>query len=49
MRQLKPLPEENPSAEGLKRLVADLTLDKGMLQDVLEKDSKTLAALHGLH
>ena len=37
VRQLKQLQEENPSADGLKRLVADLTLDKAMLQDVLSK------------
>ncbi len=35
--QLKQLQEENPSADGLKRVVADLTLDKVMLQDVLSK------------
>jgi len=34
VRQLKQLQEEN---ERLKRLVADLTLDKVMLQDVLAK------------
>ncbi len=34
MRQLKQLQEENVR---LKRLVADLTLDKVMLQDVLSK------------
>ena len=34
MRQLKQLAEEN---QRLKRLVADLTLDKTMLQDVLAK------------
>lgn len=34
VRQLKQLQEENAR---LKRLVADLTLDKVMLQDVLEK------------
>ncbi len=34
VRQLKQLPEEN---QRLKRLVADLTLDKTMLQDVLAK------------
>jgi len=37
VRQLKQLQEENPSADGLKRVVADLTLDKVMLQDVLSK------------
>ena len=34
VRQLKQLQEEN---QWLKRLVADLTLDKTMLQDVLAK------------
>jgi putative transposase len=34
VRQLKQLQEEN---QRLKRLVADLTLDKTMLQDVLAK------------
>ena len=34
VRQLKQLQEEN---QRLKRLVADLTLDKVMLQDVLAK------------
>jgi putative transposase len=34
IRRLKELEEEN---SGLKRLVADLTLDKQMLQDVLSK------------
>jgi len=34
LRRLKQLEEEN---RGLKRLVADLTLDKQMLQDVLSK------------
>jgi putative transposase len=34
IRELKQLQEENSR---LKRLVADLTLDKGMLQDVLSK------------
>ena len=34
LRQLKQLQEEN---QRLKRLVADLTLDKTMLQDVLAK------------
>jgi putative transposase len=34
VRQLKQLQEEN---RRLKRLVADLTLDKAMLQDVLSK------------
>ena len=37
VRQLKQLQEENPSTDGLKGLVADLTLDKVMLQDVLGK------------
>jgi len=34
VRELKQLQEENSR---LKRLVADLTLDKAMLQDVLSK------------
>jgi putative transposase len=34
LRKLKPLEEENNK---LKRLVADLSLDKAMLQDVLSK------------
>ena len=34
VRQLKQLQEENSR---LKRVVADLTLDKAMLQDVLSK------------
>ena len=37
IRRLKQLEEENPSADGLKQLVADLSLDKLMLQDVLSK------------
>jgi putative transposase len=37
VRQLKQLQEGNPSADGPKRLVADLTLDKTMLQEVLSK------------
>jgi putative transposase len=40
IRRLKQLEEENPSADGLKQLVADLSLDKLMLQDVLSKKSK---------
>ena len=40
VRQLKQLQEEN---QRLKRLVADLTLDKTMLQDVLAKNSKASA------
>ena len=38
VRQLKQLQEEN---QRLKRLVADLTLDKTMLQDVLAKKFKS--------
>jgi putative transposase len=38
VRQLKQLQEENPSADGLRRLVADLTLGKVMLQDALGKE-----------
>ena len=34
LRKLKPLEEENSK---LKRIVADLSLDKAMLQDVLSK------------
>ena len=37
IRRLKQLEEENPSVDGLKQLVADLSLDKLMLQDVLSK------------
>jgi putative transposase len=37
VRQLKQLQEENPSADGLKRLVADLALDRTMSQDVLSE------------
>ena len=40
VRQLKQLQEEN---QRLKRLVADLTLDKTMLQDVLAKNSEASA------
>jgi putative transposase len=40
VRQLKQMGEENAR---LKRIVADLTLDKAMLQDVLRKKSKALA------
>ena len=39
VRQLKQLQEENTR---LKQLVADLTLDKAMLQDVLSKKSRAL-------
>lgn len=44
VRQLKQLQEENAR---LKRLVADLTLDEVMLQDVLGKNSEALAAASG--
>ncbi len=44
VRQLKQLQEENAR---LKQLVADLTLDKAMLQDVLSKKSRALAAPTG--
>lgn len=44
VRQLKQLQEENAR---LKRLVADLTLDKMMLQDVLSKNTEALAAAPG--
>ena len=40
VRELKQLQEENAR---LKRVVADLTLDKVMLQDVLAKSSDALA------
>ena len=40
LRRLKQLEEENAS---LKRLVADLSLDKRMLQEVLEKKSEACA------
>jgi putative transposase len=40
-RQLKQLEEENTK---LKRLVADLSLDKVMLQDVVKKSGETLSA-----
>jgi putative transposase len=40
-RQMKQLQEENRQ---LKQLVADLSLDKTMLQDVLRKSSKALGA-----
>jgi putative transposase len=36
-RELRPLRDENVT---LKRLVADLSLDKGMLQDAVSKNSK---------
>lgn len=38
MKRLKQLEEEN---HRLKKLVADLSLDKAMLQDVAEKSSET--------
>ena len=44
VRQLKQLQEENAR---LKRLVADLTLDKTMLQEVLSKNTEALAAASG--
>src|SRR5215471_10288251 len=44
VRQLKQLQEENVR---LKRVVADLTLDKVMLQDVLSKNCEALAAPAG--
>ena len=44
VRQLKQLQEEN---QRLKRLVADLTLDKTMLQDVLAKNSEASATPPG--
>ena len=40
VRRLRQLEEENLR---LKRLVADLTLDKSILQEVIKKRSKTLA------
>ncbi len=44
VRQLQQLQEEN---QRLKRLVADLTLDKTMLQDVLAKNSEASATPPG--
>jgi putative transposase len=44
VHSLKPLQEENAR---LKRLVADLTLDKAVLQNVLAKNSKALEAARG--
>jgi hypothetical protein len=44
VRQLKQLQEENTR---LKQLVADLTLDKAMLQDVLAKNASAPAARAG--
>ena len=44
VRQLKQLQEEN---QRLKRLLAELTLDKTMLQDVLAKNSKASATPSG--
>ena len=44
LRQLKQLQEEN---QRLKRLVAELTLDKTMLQDVLAKNSEASATPPG--
>ena len=44
VRQLKQLQKENGK---LKKLVADLSLDKAMLQDVLSKNSKALAHAFG--
>jgi putative transposase len=41
VRQMKQLQEENLR---LKQLVAELTLDKAMLQDVLSKNGKAFAA-----
>lgn len=41
LRRLKQLEEENAK---LKRLVADLSLDKAMLQDVLSKKSEVFSA-----
>jgi putative transposase len=41
LRRLRQLEEENAQ---LKRIVADLTLDKQMLQDVLKKSSEGAAA-----
>jgi hypothetical protein len=40
VRQLKQMAEENPR---LNRIVADLTFDNGMLQDVLRKKFRALA------
>ena len=43
LRRLKQLEEENTK---LKRLVADLSLDKAMLQDVLAKNSEAFPQAH---
>ena len=43
VRRLRQLEEENFR---LKRLVADLTLDKSILQEVIKKRSKTFASTH---
>ena len=43
LRRLRQLEEENTK---LKKLVADLSLDKFMLQDVLSKSSKAFSQAH---
>ena len=43
LRRLRQLEEENSK---LKRLVADLSLDKAMLQDVLSKNSEAFPQAH---
>ncbi|MDW9246768.1 transposase family protein [Burkholderia cepacia] len=43
LRRLRQLEEENTK---LKRLVADLSLDKAMLQDVLAKSSEACPSAH---
>jgi putative transposase len=45
IRRLKQLEDENAK---LKRVVADLTLDKAMLQDVLRKNVWSAPALQGI-
>lgn len=37
LRELRQLRDENPSADGLKRLVADLSLDRQILQEIVSK------------
>jgi putative transposase len=37
-QRLRQLEDENPSADGLKKLVADQSLDKDMLQAVIRKN-----------
>jgi putative transposase len=46
LRRLRQLEDEN---NRLKQIVADLTLDKQMLQDVLKKTLESTAATHPSH